>query len=205
MSDQIELTDPVDHSVGGMYGHMFRRGFHIGMSIIPFIYFEFGEKIADYFSVTVIQVVSFLTLVLVFGEALRLKLGITIFGQRDYESKHVSALAGAGFAVGMTFLILPEHPELVWPLILSLSLGDPFLVEIRRMGLESKTVFFYGSIFIALIWIACSFQVDTPLWMAVVMGPLWVAPEWARFRWIDYIATMLLIPLSATIMLVPWM
>ena len=104
MSDQIELTDPVDHSVGGMYGHMFRRGFHIGMSIIPFIYFEFGEKIADYFSVTVIQVVSFLTLVLVFGEALRLKLGITIFGQRDYESKQVSALAWGGFAVGMTFL-----------------------------------------------------------------------------------------------------
>ena len=205
MSDQIELTDPVDHSVGGMYGHMFRRGFHIGMSIIPFIYFEFGEKIADYFSVTVIQVVSFLTLVLVFGEALRLKLGITIFGQRDYESKQVSALAWGGFAVGMTFLILPEHPELVWPLILSLSLGDPFLGEIRRMGLESKAVFLYGSIFIALIWIACSFQVDTPLWMAVVMGPLCVAAEWPRLRWVDDNATMLLIPLSATIMLVPWM
>ena len=47
MSDQVELTDPVDHSVGGMYGHLFRRGFHIGMSIIPFVYFEFGEKIAD--------------------------------------------------------------------------------------------------------------------------------------------------------------
>ena len=205
MSDQIELTDPVDHSVGGMYGHMFRRGFHIGMSIIPFIYFEFGEKIADYFSVTVIQVVSFLTLVLVFGEALRLKLGITIFGQRDYESKQVSALAWGGFAVGMTFLILPEHPEFVWPLILSLSLGDPFLGEIRRLGLESKAVFLYGSIFIALIWIACSFQVDTPLWMAVVMGPLCVAAEWPRLRWIDDNATMLLIPLSATIMLVPWM
>ena len=205
MSDQIELTDPVDHSVGGMYGHMFRRGFHIGMSIIPFIYFEFGEKIADYFSVTVIQVVSFLTLVLVFGEALRLKLGITIFGQRDYESKQVSALTWGGFAVGMTFLILPEHPELVWPLILSLSLGDPFLGEIRRMGLESKAVFLYGSIFIALIWIACSFQVDTPLWMAVVMGPLCVAAEWPRLRWVDDNATMLLIPLSATIMLIPWM
>tara|TARA_B100001778_G_scaffold104257_2_gene85166 strand:- start:1730 stop:2347 length:618 start_codon:yes stop_codon:yes gene_type:complete len=205
MSDQIELTDPVDHSVGGMYGHMFRRGFHIGMSIIPFIYFEFGEKIADYFSITVIQVVSFLTLVLVFGEALRLKLGITIFGQRDYESKQVSALAWGGFAVGMTFLILPEHPEFVWPLILSLSLGDPFLGEIRRMGLESKAVFLYGSIFIALIWIACSFQVDTPLWMAVVMGPLCVAAEWPRLRWVDDNATMLLIPLSATIMLVPWM
>ena len=126
MSDQVELTDPVDHSVGGMYGHLFRRGFHIGMSIIPFVYFEFGEKIADYLSITVVQVVSLLTLLLVFSEAIRLKLGITIFGQRDYESHQVSALAWGGFAVGLTFLILPESPELVWPLILSLSLGDPF-------------------------------------------------------------------------------
>ena len=133
MSDQVELTDPVDHSVGGMYGHLFRRGFHIGMSIIPFVYFEFGEKIADYLSITVVQVVSLLTFILVFGEAIRLKLGITIFGQRDYESHQVSALAWGGFAVGLTFLILPENPELVWPLILSLSLGDPFLGEIRSI------------------------------------------------------------------------
>ncbi len=62
MSEQVELTDPVDHSVGGMYGHLFRRGFHIGMSVIPFVYFEFGQKIADYFSITVVQVVSFLSL-----------------------------------------------------------------------------------------------------------------------------------------------
>ena len=205
MSDQVELTDPVDHSVGGMYGHLFRRGFHIGMSIIPFVYFEFGEKIADYLSITVVQVVSLLTLILVFGEAIRLKLGITIFGQRDYESHQVSALAWGGFAVGLTFLILPESPELVWPLILSLSLGDPFLGEIRRKGLESKSVFLWGAIFIALIWVACFYRLDTPIWMALVMGPLCVASEWPRLRWIDDNATMLLIPLAATIMLVPWM
>ena len=90
----IKLNSQIgDHSVGGMYGHLFRRGFHIGMSIIPFVYFGW-RKIADYLSITVVQVVSLLTLVLVFGEAIRLKLGITIFGQRDYESHQVSALAG---------------------------------------------------------------------------------------------------------------
>ena len=71
-----------NHSVGGMYGHLFRRGFHIGMSIIPFVYFEFGEKIADYLSITVVQVVSLLTLVLVFGEAIRLKWNYNFWTER---------------------------------------------------------------------------------------------------------------------------
>ena len=58
MSEQVELTDPVDHSVGGMYGHLFRRVFHIGMSIIPLIYYEYGEKLSSMVSLTELQLVS---------------------------------------------------------------------------------------------------------------------------------------------------
>ena len=200
MSEQIELTDPVDHSVGGVSGHVFRRAFHIGMSIIPFVYYEYAEKLADALSITELQLVSSLTLSLILVEALRLKMGITIFGQRDYESKQVSALAWGGIAVGLTFLVLSDYPELVWPLILSLSLGDPFLGELRRKEIETKNVFIFGSLFIALI---CLF--GTPIWIALIMGPLCVAAEWPRLRWIDDNATMLLIPLSFVIMLVPWL
>ncbi len=205
MNDQVELTDPVDHSVGGMYGHLFRRVFHIGMSFIPLVYYEYAEQLSDYVSLSELQLVSFLTLALVFAEAIRLKLGITIFGQRDYESKQVSALAWGAFAVGLTFMVLSEYPELVWPLILSLSLGDPFLGELRRKEYESKTVFIVGSVFIALIWISSWHFISTPLLLAFVMGPLCVAAEWPRLRWIDDNATMLLIPLSAIILLVPWL
>jgi len=205
VSEQVELTDPVDHSVGGMYGHLFRRAFHLAMSFIPLVYYEFGEKIADYLSIEVMQMVSAITLLIVFSEAVRLKLGITIFGQRDYESRQVSALAWGGLAVGMTFLTLPDSPELVWPLILSLSLGDPFLGEIRRKGFEPKPVFVYGTIFLMMVWIACYIQLGTPLWLVFVMAPLCVAAEWPRLRWIDDNATMLLIPLCAVIMLAPWL
>ena len=45
MTEQVALTDPVDHSVGGVRGHLFRRAFHLAMSAIPFVYFEYGEKI----------------------------------------------------------------------------------------------------------------------------------------------------------------
>lgn len=205
MSEQVELTDPVDHSVGGMYGHLFRRVFHIGMSIIPLIYYEYGEKLSSMVSLTELQLVSALTITIVLAEGIRLKLGVTIFGQRDYESKQVSALAWGGFAVGLTFLTLSEYPELVWPLILSLSLGDPFLGEIRRKGLDAKSVFIYGSIFVGLIWVATWHFFDTPIWMAILMAPICVAAEWPRLRWIDDNATMLLIPLSVIIMLVPWL
>ena len=47
MSEQVELTNPVDLSVGGMSGHIFRRIFHISMFIIPYIYFEFGNEVAE--------------------------------------------------------------------------------------------------------------------------------------------------------------
>tara|TARA_B100001996_G_C18424332_1_gene501964 strand:- start:25 stop:642 length:618 start_codon:yes stop_codon:yes gene_type:complete len=205
MSEQIELTDPVDHSVGGIYGHLFRRGFHIGMSILPFLYYEYGDAISDTFSMTRLQFVSVMVLVLVIGEAIRLKLGITIFGQRDYESKQVSALAWGAFAIGITFLVLSDYPELVWPLMISLSLGDPFIGEVRRKGYESRTVFIIGSIFISGIWLTSGYLLDTPYLLAILMGPLCVAAEWPRLRWIDDNATMLLIPLCAAIMILPWL
>jgi hypothetical protein len=205
MSDQVELTDPVAHSVGGMYGHLFRRGFHVGMSILPFLYFEYGETISGYASTSELKFVSAMIITLVIVEAVRLKLGITIFGQRDYESKQVSALAWGAFAIGLTFLTLSEYPELVWPLILSLSLGDPFLGEIRRAGLEPRSVFLIGTAFIMAIWLATWSLVGTPIWLAFVMAPLCVAAEWPRLRWIDDNATMLLIPLSAIIVILPWL
>jgi len=205
MSDQVELTDPVAHSVGGMYGHLFRRGFHVGMSILPFLYFGYGETISGYASLTESQFVSAMIIALVISEAVRLKLGITIFGQRDYESKQVSALAWGAFSVGLTFLILAEYPELVWPLILSLSLGDPFLGEARRIGLEPRSVFLMGTLFVMAIWLTTWYLIETPLWLAFVMAPLCVAAEWPRLRWIDDNATMLLIPLSAIIVILPWL
>ena len=202
MSEQVELTDPVDHCRGSRtsfrdipYWHVIHTAclLRICWKVIRFS-LDFRTSI----SISI-------DLGIAFSEAIRLKLGITIFGQRDYESKQVSALAWGGLAVGLTFLTLSEYPELVWPLILSLSLGDPFLGEVRRKGNTARTVFITGSIFLAIIWIACWYQLGTPLWMAVFMAPLCVAAEWPRLRWIDDNATMLLIPLCAAIMVLPWL
>lgn len=205
MSDQVELTDPVEHSVGGLYGHIARRTFHISMAILPWLWFEHGETFGDFFNIGTAQFASAVVISLVIVEATRLKLGITVFGQRDYESKQVSALAWGAFAIGLTFLIIPDRPEFVYPLVLSLSFGDPFLGELRRRELSSQQVFIGGSIFLALIWGGGWHLLGTPLFLVPLMAPICVAAEWPRLRWIDDNATMLLIPLAVVLLIIPWL
>ena len=109
MSDHVELTNPVDLSVGGMNGHLFRRAIHLAMSALPFIYFEWGESISEALGTSEKQAVSLVIIAILAVEALRLKLGVTIFGQREYEAKQVSALAWGTFGIGMVFLLTPTE------------------------------------------------------------------------------------------------
>ena len=204
MSDQVELTNPVELSVGGMSGHVLRRGIHLAMSFLPFLFFEFGEDVADALSLTLEQVVSSVILIAIFGEASRLKMGWTIVGQRSYEAKQVSALAWGALGVGMVFLLTPE-PEYAYPLILSLSLGDPLLGELRRKGVSTQMVIIAGALGIAVIWATCAIWVATPWVLVPLMAPICVAAEWPRLRYIDDNATMLLIPLTVVLVLEPFL
>ena len=203
MSEQVELTNPVDLSVGGVYGHIFRRVFHISMFIIPVIFFEFGESFADSLGYTLPEVVSIVILVAIFGEAIRLKFEFTIFGQREYEAKQVSALAWGGLAIGMVLLLAPIK-QYAYPLIFSLSFGDPFMGEIRRMGVETRGVIIYSIAFMLAIWLICWYLFATPWWLAFIFAPICVFAEMPRLRYIDDNATMLLIPLAGILILEPF-
>ena len=123
MSEQVELTNPVETSVGGMRGHLLRRGIHLSMAALPFVYFTYGESVADSIGWELQQVVAGVVLFALVAEGIRLKLGITVFGQRDYEAKQVSALAWGAVGVGFVLLLAP-HEAYAYPLILSLALGD---------------------------------------------------------------------------------
>ena len=204
MSDQVELTNPIELSVGGVSGHLLRRGIHLAMSFLPFLYFEFGEDVADMVSLTLEQVVSCVILLAIFGEALRLRMGWTVVGQRSYEAKQVSALAWGALGVGMVFLLTPD-PAYAYPLILSLSLGDPLLGELRRKGSSTQTVILAGVIGIAVIWAGCAYLVETPWLFVPLMAPICVAAEWPRLRYIDDNATMLLIPLAVVLIFDPFL
>ena len=203
MSDQVELTNPVDTSVGGMKGHILRRTIHIGMCAIPFVYFSWGENVSSKLDMELQQIVASVILIALVAESIRLKFGITIFAQRDYEAKQISALAWGAFGIGMVLLLAP-HEAYAYPLILSLALGDPLMGELRRKGIESRKVMIYSTILILAIWLACSVQFDTPVVASLILAPVCMISEWPRLRYIDDNATMLLIPLSLILILEPF-
>ena len=203
MDGQVELTNPVETSIGGMRGHVLRRGIHLSMSFLPFIYFAYGEDVANAVGVSLDRLVASIVLVALAGEGLRLRFGWTVFGQRDYEAHQISALAWGAFGVGMVFLLAPTEAY-AWPLILSLSLGDPLMGELRRKGLEARQVMIASTFALLLVWLGAWYLFGTPLWMAVLLAPVCMIAEWPRLRYIDDNATMVLIPLALVIILEPF-
>ena len=203
MTEQVELTNPVDLSVGGMSGHIFRRLFHLVMFIIPVLYFEYGQDLAKKVGMTLDEIVATVVLIAVIGEMIRLKLGFTVFGQREYESKQVSALAWGALAIGLVLLITPTK-EYAYPLILSLTFGDPFMGELRRKEIESRSVIVAACVLVLGIWLACWYVFGTPIIVCLIVAPITVLAETPRLRYIDDNATMLLIPLAAVVTLEPF-
>ncbi|MBL6886962.1 MAG: hypothetical protein ISR24_06080 [Candidatus Poseidonia sp.] len=203
MSEQVEMTNPVETSVGGMKGHILRRTIHLSMVLIPYAYFAHGETVAETVGLTLEQAVACVILIALVAEAIRLKLGITIFGQRDYEAKQISALAWGAVGVGLVLLLAP-HEAYAWPIIVSLSLGDPFMGELRRKDFTDRQVMIYATTLIMAIWLACWWQFDTPLWVAIIAAPISMISEWPRLRFIDDNATMVLIPLALILIMEPF-
>ena len=200
--EQVELTNPVDHSVGGMGGHILRRSIHLAIAGIPWLYFTHGETISDLISIDAIQLVSLVVLGLVIFEAVRLKIGFTVFGQRDYEAKQVSALAWGGVAIGIALLALRE-PDYAYPLIVSLALGDPILGELRRKEFDIKVVIGVATLALFAVWISYAIIFETSLIIAILLPGVCVAAERPRLRWIDDNATMIFIPLMLLLVLIP--
>ena len=203
MSGQVEMTNPVDTSVGGMRGHLLRRGVHLSMIGIPYLYFAHGESVANTVGVSLPQVVASVVLAALLLEALRLKFGLTVFGQRDYEANQVSALAWGAVGVGFVLLLVP-HEAYAWPLIASLALGDPLMGELRRKDMADRKVMAYATLLILAIWMVSVAQFGTPLWMAIILAPVCMIAEWPRLTYIDDNATMLLIPLALVLLLEPF-
>ena len=198
----MELTNPVDHSVGGMGGHVLRRMIHLAIAGIPWLYFTQGESISELFSIEPIQLVSLVVIALVVFEAFRLKIGFTVFGQRDYEAKQVSALAWGGVAIGIALLALREQ-EYAYPLIVSLALGDPILGELRRKEFDIKIVVGVTTFALFVVWISYAIIFDSSLIIAILLPGVCVAAEYPRLRWIDDNATMIFIPLMLLLVLIP--
>ncbi len=203
------LNDHVPHSVGGIWGHLFRRFIHLGMLIIPIIYYWEGASVSSFTGLEPKQIVSVCAFAIILSEVIRLRIGIVVFGQREYESNQLSAFFWGGTSVCLTLLIAPEEgmngAAYGVPLILSLTLIDPLLGELRRANVSFRKVVIYGYLCTLAIWIYCGYWIDTPYIIAPFVFALVVASEWPRLTWIDDNATMILVPLSFVMLLSPFL
>ena len=102
-------------------------------------------------------------------------------------------------------LLLAPAKEYAYPLIFSLSFGDPFMGELRRKGFQTKEVVIFSTIFLIALWLTCWYLFATPWWLAFIFAPLCVFSEMPRLRYIDDNATMLLIPLAGILILEPFL
>jgi hypothetical protein len=185
----------------------------MSMAAIPWAYYVHGESIADLVSLTPLQVVASIGITAIILESLRMKTGFLIVGQREYEKHQTSALAWGAVSIALTIIALSPWEGsgdthagwLTVPIILSLTFGDPAMGEARRMGMDNKSVYAIGTIICGLIWLGCGYFLGTPYWMAILMGPLTMAAELPKLKWIDDNATMLLIPAAVVLILAPFL
>ena len=205
------LADHVDHSVGGFGGHAFRRFTHVSMTAIPFVYYLYGQDVADIVSLEAQQLVSVVCILILFAEAIRIRLGIVIFGQREYEAAQISALAWGGLSVSLALLLATGEGEGVEagiygiPLIVGLTLVDPLMGEIKRIKKDLKLAIYFGLLMSYAVWLTCYFWLGTDIRAAILLAPLTVLGELPKTKDIDDNATMILFPLAGLMLLLPFL
>ena len=214
MTDQSTdvFVDHVGHSIGGMGGHAFRRLTHVSMASIPYLYYVHGSTISSYFSLQAREFVSVICVLILVTEAVRLRTGIVIVGQREYESSQISALAWGALAVALAILIAPEGESSGMgagkygaPIILGMTLVDPVMGEAKRKMKDLRAAIILGLVVSYAVWVGCHFWIGTELIAALLLAPLTVLGELPPTRAIDDNATMVLFPLVGLVLLLPFL
>jgi hypothetical protein len=214
MVDQASnlFVDHVEHSIGGMGGHAFRRVTHVSMAAIPYLYYVHGESISSYFSLQAREFVSAICILILVIEAVRLRTGIVIIGQRNYESRQISALAWGALAVALALLIAPEGDKRGMqagiygaPIILGMTIVDPVMGEIKRVKQDLRAAVIVGMVISYSVWLGCHFWIGTDIIAAVLLAPLTVLGEIPSTKLIDDNATMVLLPLGGLVLLLPFL
>ena len=205
------FVDHVEHSIGGFGGHAFRRATHVTMAIIPYLYYVHGNDISSYFQLAPNQFVSLVCISILIIEALRLRFGIVIIGQREYESYQISALAWGALAVSLALLIAPQKGELMEaglygaPIIFGMTIVDPVMGEIKRIKQDLRLAIGIGLLVSYVVWLSCYYWLGTDLIVVALLAPLTVAGELPKTKAIDDNATMILFPLVGLVLILPFL
>lgn len=181
---------------GKAHGHWVRRFIHMLMSLVPVVYFAWGQILASWFGITRAALMILVIIVIAVLEGIRLSRGMLVFGQRDYEKRQVSAFAWGGISIGLVCLFAPGADTAI-PIVFTCAFSDPLMGEMRRHDCHGVWVAAVGVLSAVVIWSLGVLFLGTA-WLWVCICPLLaVAAEYPRLRWVDDNALMMLIPLLA--------
>lgn len=186
------------NTIGGMYGHVMRRAVHMGMAIVPLIYYQWGSSIGAMLGQSREFIAILAAIIIVVFELVRLFFGITLYGQREHESRHISSFTWGAIAIVLVLLFAPSYRYGI-PIIWSCAFADPMLGELRRLGFRTFEVLIAGFLVVAGLWSLCSLWLGFPWMWCFIMAPVIVASEWPSLHWIDDNAMMMLVPLAILI------
>lgn len=190
---------------GGYVGHIIRRLIHVAMIIIPWLYYWYGNTLADLLRLSKQRLVLIGLLIVLIADALRLQRGWLIVGQRHYETKQLSAFAWGAIGIAIVLLATPEIGNygagLGFPLIASLALVDPLLGELRICQFKKVTIIFVGVVALGLVWGVSSYYFGIPFWWVLVLVPVTLVAELYKIPKVDDNFVMLIVPLVTALIL----
>lgn len=187
-------------TIGGIKGHLLRRGVHVSVAALPIIYYYLGSDIVALLRISMPMLVLSFVAFIVLLEILRLVFGWRIFGQRQHEAKQISSFAWGTVTIGIVLLFSPGRQYAI-PIIWSCAFIDPLLGELRALNMRPLFVFAIGVVAVMLIWLIATGWLGTPWCWILLMGPVTILAEWPTLPWLDDNALMQLVPLVLVLLL----
>jgi len=193
------MTTAHSETKGGVMGHVVRRFIHLGIILIPFVYYDWILPAFSIFHAHLLILI--IMFIVTMAELIRLHCRFVFFAQRAYEATHFSSFAWTLLSSGVVLLFSPAQSFSI-AILVSCALIDPLLGELKPKLGKTIVLFLIGVVAVTFIWIMCALHNEIPLWLAFVMGPITIAAEWPTFRWIDDNALMILVPLAVVVLVI---
>jgi len=199
-TEKLTKESHASRTVGGLSGHIFRRAVHLSFAIIPIIYYAYAIPVATFIRLTPQQLLIAIIVLNFILESIRLLFGWTLLGHRRYEEKHISSFCWGVLSICLVLLLSPGERYAI-PIIWGCAFIDPLLGELRNTKISLEWIFIIGMVATGILWLLCAWWLNTPVLLALLMGPLVVGLEWPRVKWIDDTALMQIVPLLVVLLL----
>ncbi|MCH9644806.1 MAG: hypothetical protein K0U23_08135 [Gammaproteobacteria bacterium] len=196
--EESGATTHAKTTVGGLWGHLFRRFIHVGIISIPLVYYYVVVSVANRYQFNPKIVVWVILVAIWIFEFFRIRYRKVLFAQRQHEATHLSSF---GWGMSASCIVLLFAPKaFAYPVLISCAIIDPLLGELRHLLKIPCLVAIIGILATIGIWYLTRAWLPIAWWWPLIMGPITVAAEWPNLKLIDDNAMIQLVPLVVVLL-----